>query len=124
MTGLPTQPLTFKGYWIVFDGEGFIRFRNQVVRLAMCPVGRRMLVSEGLRLIGENDGTALHFGPAEAEELVWLLDSAHYMLLAQKPDGHEVAIMEPVERTTQPHPFNEAEKMRPETAARGSTACG
>lgn len=107
--------LTFKGYWIVFDAEGFIRFRNQVVRLATCTVGRRMFVSEGLRLIGENDGIVLRLGPAEAEELVWLLDSAQYMLYAQKPDIQEGVVREPIEGNTQPLRLNEVGKERPDT---------
>jgi hypothetical protein len=81
--------LTFKGYWMVFDQEGFVRFRNQVVRLALCPVGRRMFASDGLRLIGENDGTTLHLGQGEVEELVWLIDSSHYMLFASTPETGE-----------------------------------
>lgn len=106
--------LTFKGFWIVFDAEGFFRFRNQVVRIATCPVGRRIFVSEGLRLMGENDGIVLHLGPAEAEELVWLLDSAQYMLYAQKPDSHGGVAREPIAGNTQPPHLDEAEMERPD----------
>lgn len=89
--------LTFKGYWVVFDGEGFVRFRNQVVRLAMCPVGRRMFASEGLRLIGDNDGTVLRLRQPEVEELVWLLDSAQYVLLERRSERVEADAASSVE---------------------------
>lgn len=101
--------LTFRGHWIVFDTEGFIRFRNQVVRLALCPIGRRMFVSEGLRLIGENDGIVLRLGQAEAEELVWLLDSAQYMLYARKPDSPEGVAKEPIKGNNKPAHLSEVE---------------
>jgi hypothetical protein len=75
--------LTFKEYWMVWDRDGFVRFRNQVVRLAICPLGRRFLADRGIRLVDEAGAKSLVLSGAEAEELVWLLDSAHYMLYAE-----------------------------------------
>lgn len=82
--------LTFKEYWMVWDREGFIRFRNQVVRLAICPLGRRFLADRGLRLVGDSavgeSERILVLTGAESEELVWLLDSAHFMLYSSERD--------------------------------------
>jgi hypothetical protein len=75
--------LTFKGFWMCFDREGFARFHNQVMRLASCPLGRRQLQGHGLRLLRENGSTALKLEPGEAQELVWLLDSTERLLAAQ-----------------------------------------
>lgn len=72
--------LTFKEYWMIWDSAGFIRFRNQVVRLAICPLGRRFLSDRGLRLVGQGSKAGgercLVLNGVESEELVWLLDSA------------------------------------------------
>lgn len=72
--------LTFRGFWMVFDKPAFVRFRNQVVQLAACPVGRRFLANPGLRLFESNGEKVLLLDAVEAQELVWLLDSAHFML--------------------------------------------
>jgi|GEM_PF-4617896 len=74
--------MTFKGYWMAFDREGFLRFRHEIAALAHCPRGRESIRSKGLRFNGNSGGAVLILNLTETEELAWLMEAAQAALTA------------------------------------------
>jgi hypothetical protein len=75
--------LHFLGYWLVLPRPGYQEFHARLVETAGCPLGRKRL-EEGSRFAFRTEAGAIAFtlGMEEMKELLWLLDSARFMLEA------------------------------------------
>ena len=75
--------LHFLGYWLALPRPQYQEFHGRLIETAGCPLGRKRL-EEGGRFAFRTEAGAIAFtlGMTEMKELLWLLDSARFMLEA------------------------------------------
>ena len=77
--------LQYQGYWLALPPASYRDFHARLAETVGCPLGRKRL-EEGGRFAFRTEDGAIAFLLAEPElrELLWLLDSAHFMLEARE----------------------------------------
>ncbi|MCD6024461.1 MAG: hypothetical protein K0Q91_1377 [Fibrobacteria bacterium] len=76
--------LQYRGYWLALPPPRYREFHARLVETVTCPLGRKRL-REGGRFAFRTEEGAIAFllGEPEVGELLWLLDSAHFMFEAR-----------------------------------------
>ena len=76
--------LHFLGHWLALSRPQYRDFHERLIEAVRCPLGLRRLDQGGRFAFRTRDGAlAFALGRAEMEELLWLLDSARFMLDAR-----------------------------------------
>jgi len=76
--------LRFQDHWLALTRPQYRGFHERLIEAVRCPLGRRRLEQGGRFAFRTGDGAlAFALGRAEMEELLWLLDSARFMLDAR-----------------------------------------
>lgn len=80
--------LHFAEHWMALSRPQYRDFHRQLIAAVRCPVGQKQLSGGGLFAFRDKDSQtgepAFTLDQAGMEELLWLLDSARYMLDAQE----------------------------------------
>jgi hypothetical protein len=76
--------LHFLGHWLALSRLQYRDFHERLIEAVRCPLGLRRLEEGGRFAFRTGDGAlAFALGRGEMEELLWLLDSARFMLDAR-----------------------------------------
>lgn len=79
-----TLVLQYHGYWLNFTRARYRTFHERLIESVRCPLGQKRLAQgDGFVFRTESGTTAFTLDRRGMEDLLWLLDSARYMLDAR-----------------------------------------
>ena len=77
--------LNYMSYWLALPPTQYREFHARLAESVGCPLGRKRLEEGGRFAFRTEDGAiAFTLGQPEIRELLWLLDSAHFMFEARE----------------------------------------
>jgi hypothetical protein len=76
-----TLVLEYRGHWLPLSRSGYRAFHERLIESVRCPLGQRRLNEGGLFAFRTESGhVAFTLDRPGMEDLLWLLDSARFML--------------------------------------------
>jgi hypothetical protein len=76
-----TLVLEYQGHWLALSRSGYRSFHERLIEAVRCPLGQRRLNEGGLFAFRTEGGNvAFTLDRRGMEDLLWLLDSARFML--------------------------------------------
>lgn len=103
----------FLGYWMAVSRDQYRDFHGRLIGAVRCPLARARLAQGGrVAFRGHAPEPLFTAGRAELEELLWLLDSARFMLEARDAARAGFAAARPLSAASRPFlpflPFDDA----------------